>query len=542
MSSGELGVIHPRGEWGPPITGMIENNKDKIDLSYDDAISYLRGKELDFYHSIFPEVNDLDGFLAKIRELFKINEEDRKIFESFSNANLKRLLPDYKPPVFERGYTLNIIGDSQLIDFTFKSETVQSLNGKLYISIIPENAQLIKRLLNEGLKRKGYTTFNDTNNNISRNLNNILKLTEGQTSKNIGDVFTVTLDKKPINKSVKDFDVVKFALKKDGSGHWTKKELQKLYESNPKEIQKIREELTQSIKYIHDFLFKDYSKASEKMQKAMKTTWSELMGGKDTLQQDFFFEGENYTKTILGQVGEFSNRVLNEYLRLNASDKALPPKLIRIMGSDFEGGQQMHSDIEILLACGASVNQQTKNVSEDATIPVNTNAALVEPLFGQEVISPLVNYFAASDYNSLHSNLLDSFKKIFENNYYAAMNLNVSDKLKEVAQQMNTFYFFGGLHLVPASFILETLKNRSVNGRRPSFEISGGNVSSLTEEEYENKYKTNYIWRGKAGPEMIPSSDNYMLYKKDAASISISTSFSIPALLKSGRFRIFNAI
>lgn len=542
MSQGDLGVIHPRGEWGPPINAVIKNNKDKIDLSYDDAITYLRGKELDFYHSFFPEVNDLDTFLKKIRDLFDANHQDRIILDNFTNANLKKLLPDYKPPVFERGYVLNIIGDSSLIDFTFKSETVQILNGKLYVSVIPENAQLIKRLLNEGLKRKGYTAFDDTTNNISRNLNNILKLTEGQISKNIGDIFTVTIDKKPIKKNIKDFDVIKFATKKDGSGYWTKKELQELSQSNPKEIQKIREEIRQAVKYIHDFLFKDYSKASKKMQKAMKKTWTELMGGKDILQQDFFFEGENYTKTILGQIGEFGNRVFDEYLRLNASDEALPPKLIKIMGSDFQNGQQMHSDIEILLACGASVNQQTKNVSDDATIPVNTNAALVEPLFGQEIISPLVNYFAAKDYNSLHSNLINSFEKIFENNYYAAMNLNVSDELKDVARQMNTFYFFGGQHLVPASFILETLQTRSLNGKAPSFEVTGGNVGSYTEEEYEKKYKKHYIWRGEAGPEMYPSSENYELYQKDAASISISTSFSIPALLKSGRFRIFNAI
>ena len=152
MSQGQLGVIHPRGEWGPSIKAVIKNDKDKIDLSYDDAIEYLRGKELDFYHSFFPEVNDLDTFLQKIRELFNKNQQDRKILDGFTNANLKKLLPDYKPPVFERGYVLNITGDSTLIDFTFKSETVQILNGKLYVSVIPENAQLIKRLLNEGLK------------------------------------------------------------------------------------------------------------------------------------------------------------------------------------------------------------------------------------------------------------------------------------------------------------------------------------------------------------------------------------------------------
>lgn len=541
MSQGQLGVIHPKGEWGPPIKTIIKNDKDKIDVSYDDAIEYLRGKELEFYHSFFPEVNDLDTFLQKIRELFNKNQQDRKILDGFTNANLKRLLPDYKPPVFERGYVLNITGDSTLIDFTFKSETVQILNGKLYVSVIPENAQLIKRLLNEGLKRKGYTSFDDTNNNISRNLNNILKLTEGQTSKAIGDLFTVTIDKKPIKKDIKEFDVIKFASKKDGSGYWTKKELQELSKSNPKEIQKIREEIKQAVKYMHDFLFKDYSKASTKMQQAMKKTWSELMGGKDILQQDFFFEGENYTKIILGQIGEFSNRVFDEYLRLNASDKTLPPKLIQIMGSDFEHGQQMHSDIEILLACGASVNQQTKNVSDDATIPVNTNAALVEPIFGQGVISPLVNYFSAADYNSLHNDLLDSFEKIFQNNYYAAMNFNISDKLATVARQMNTFYFFGGQHLVPASFILETLQARNAKGKAPSFEVTGGNVSSYTEAEYENKYKRHYIWRGAAGPEMTASDENYALYQKNAASISISTSFSIPALLKSGRFRIFDS-
>lgn len=552
MSEGQLGVIHPRGSMGPPINALILNNKDNVSLSYQQAYDYLRGQELAFYHSFFPTVNDLESFLEKVRELFRKNEKDKAILDGLTNVNLKRFLPDYEPPVFERGYRLVIHGDSALIDFTkLNSENIEvDDNGQIYISVVPENAQFIKSILNKALGRKGengsrnkINAFDDSNNKITTNLSKMLRLTEQQQSKNITGALKVEVGTKPERKEIEVFDVVKFATKSNGSGYWTKKEMAELYKNkNSEEAKAAREEIKKAILYIHDFLFKDYNQASPKMQKAMKTVWNQLMGGRDILQQDFFFEGQNYTKIVLGQIGEFAHHVWTEYLRLNAEDKAIPPKLVQIIGSDFINGQQYHSDLEIMLACGAKVNQQTKNVNEDRKIPVNTNAALVEPLFGREIISPLVNYFAALDYQAEHGDLLKYFKQIFENDFYSAMNLNVSSKLNAVADQMNTFYFIGGRNLIPGSVIIETLQKRQQNNSGPQFEISGGAVEGYTEEDFEKKYKKHYIWRyekGGYGEEMVPSSFNTPLYQKDAAKISIQTSFSIPALLKSGNFRIF---
>ena len=548
--AGEIGVIHPRGEWGPSIDVSILNNKDSLDLSYEDAIDFLYNRELDFYHSIFPEGNSLEEFLKKIRDLFNVNENDKKIFNQFSNARLKRFLPDIKPPVFERGYELIVEGDSELIDFSFLESNFVKIEGtkKFWISVIPENVQIIKQVLNKGLQRKtgGFSNAFEDNDKITRNLENILKIGEGD-SKKIGDVFTVKISKNEEKNRYKEFDVIRFASKKNGEGYWTKKELEALRKNpNSPEAQQVLAEIKEANAYIKDFLFKNYNNASQNMKDAMNISWNSI-GGDDTLQNIFFFEGENYKKIVLGQIGEFSNLVLNNFLKLSADKNALPPKLIQIIGSDFsKSGQQYHSDIEILLACGASVNQQTKNIGEYKDIPVNTSADLVEPIFGEEVISPLVNYFAAKDYASLHSDLIDKFKEIFKQNFYAAMNFNVSDKLqiKEVAKQMNTFYFISGKHLVPGSEILKTLKDNQEIGKGPSFNISGKNIKGYTEEEFEKKYKTNYIWKYEDGSEqkgenMIPSSYNEPLYQKDLANISIQTSFSIPALLKSGNFRIF---
>lgn len=544
MSSGELGVIHTKSSYAPDLSVNISNGKDVVSINIQDAISHLREKELQFYHSFFPEVNTLEGFLAKIRELFKNNEEDRRIFENFTNANLQKFLPDYKPPVFERGYKITFIGDSKKINFEKlntqnDSVIVDVLKGEKNISIVPENAQIIKKLINIGLNRtQNFNAFKD-DDAISRNLNKLLSTNES--NKIIEDVFEIEIGDTPKRKEIEVFDVVKFASKSNGQGFWKKSDLAKLRKSdkNLPEVQAAIKEIKESIKYIKDFLFKDYNKASDNMKKAMDAAWNGIGGNKDVLAQDFFFEGENYKKIILGQIGEFGNLTWNYYLKNNRSDGAIPPKLMKIIGSDFEGGQQYHSDIEIMLACGADVNQQTKNINEESQIPVNTNASLIAPNFGDEFITPLVNLFANSDYSGA---TIDDFKKVLEKFYYAAMNLNINDQLKQ--KQMNTFYFIGGQHIVPASEILKTLDARP---KRPTFNISGGNVSKNSDEGYRKEFSNYFYWKYSSGAtgvtpdDMVSTNKNINAYNKAASNISIQTSFSIPALLKSGSFNIFSA-
>lgn len=544
MSSGELGVIHTKSSYAPDLSVSIVNGKDSMSINIQGAIAHLRDKELQFYHSFFPEVNSLEGFLKKVRELFEANEKDRQIFEGFTNANLQKFLPDYKPPVFERGYKITFIGDAQNINFEKlntqnDSIIVEVLKGEKSISVVPENAQIIKKIINAGLNRtQNFNAFRD-NDTISKNLAKLLSTNES--NKIIEDVFEVEVGDAPKRKEIEVFDVVKFASKSNGQGFWKKSDLAKLRKSdrNLPEVQAAIKEIKESINYIKNFLFKDYNSASDSMKKAMDSAWNGIGGNKDILAQDFFFEGENYKKIILGQIGEFSNLVLNYYLKNNRSNKAIPPKLMAIIGSDFENGQQYHSDIEIMLACGADVNQQTKNINEESQIPVNTNALLIAPNFGDEFITPLVNLFANSDYRGA---TIDDFKKVLEKFYYAAMNLNINDQLNQ--KQMNTFYFIGGEHLIPASEILKTLDVRT---KRPSFNISGGNVSKNSDQGYRENFSDYFYWKYPSGSvdvepdDMTSTEKNISAYNKAASSISIQTSFSIPALLKSGSFKIFSA-
>lgn len=553
---GDTGVIHTKSSYAPGLeVDLVSSNDSMIDLNT--AIGNLEAKELAFYHSIFKDVNSYNEFINKVRKIFADNENDMLIFKQFSNKNLQKLLPDYEPPVFERGYELTLIGDAATINLAevFDSDVISVINNKtLSISVIPQNASQIKRVLNTILKRRGGNKFKD-NDDITRNLKNILDLGEAG-SKTIEGLLEVSVSNKPIRKTNTVFDVVKFASKKKNkSEYWRKSDLKKLREMDPQslEVKDAIKEIKSALKNLKKFLFKDYGRASEKMQQAMDAAWNETggsnldKGGINVLSADFFFEGNNYEKIILGQIGEFGNLVFDKYLALH-NNSGLPPKLIQIIGSEIkkakEGGtgQQPHTDLEIMLACGANVNQQTKNIQDDSQIPVRTNAELISPLFGENFTTSIVNFFTNSDYKSTVGISLTDYIDILKDFYYAAMNLNINDNLDQ--KQMNTFYFIGGEHLVPASEILKTLEKRYQRDKKMEFVITGGRVPSLDDENYRKQFKEYRYWRYTKGTnrspdKMKPREDNMAAYASAAQKISIQTSFSIPALLKGGSFSIF---
>lgn len=529
-------VIHTKSSYVPSLHINVSNNADGIDLLYDMAYDYLRTQELIFYRSFFPEVSSYEQFIEKIRELFNKASEDRAIFEQFTQQNLASYVPQQQVPLVKRGYKVTIIGDSKTLDFSFKGENC-TMSGKAVIDVVPENIQLIKTLLNKSLGRssQSITAFKE-DSNVTSNLVSILEESLTKDS-SIGTFLKVTADGKGGRQKAEfsdEFDITKVSK-------WTKTELQDLLASGDKaQLEKVRQEVRKALNIMHNFLFKNYNKASENMKKAMDSTWNELFPrGSDVLTRDFFFEGKNYTKALTGQVGEFANKVFIKYLDAYRSS-ATSEALVNMIGSIFKGGQEPRSDLQIMLACGANINFQTKNVNTEHTIETNTTAALISENFGSDIIVPLVNYYANTS-SGRNPDILQSIEDLLSSRFYEAMNLNVRSGLDQF--QTNTFYFVGGNNIIPGSEIIQMLRMRVTN---PTFHITGGNVTSYDDEGYESGDPPTFIelgyWKypkGQNSGEMEVGPKNAPAFNTAAQSISISTSFSVNALVKTGNFEIF---
>ena len=539
-----VNVIHTNSTKAPDLSVHIVNNKDNTDALYSDAINYLKEQECKFYHQFFDEANDIDTFIRLMRELLNKNENDINCLKSFANYNLSTFMPDAKPRYFEQGHRIVLKGDAAKIDCNYTGTNFQ-MSGTIYIDIVPQNAQRIKHLLNVGLGRENWNIgkFDESNNKITRSLVKILE------QKRFGDLFVIeeSAQKPNGNPKLQEFDITtvsKYA--------YTKENLERLFKDPSKkdELSQLRMEARKSINEMKKFIYSKMGGTSPEFQEAVKETWKEIFPsmGEDVLLRNFFFEGENYIKALLGQSGEFFNQVLTRYM-----NKIVPqskPMLSQIIGSTIKGGQQPRSDLQIMLACGAQINFQTKNIDATTSIETNTSAELISKNFGVDLIDPLVNFYANASYEDTHRDIIPDIEKFLSSHFFQAMNLNIREGLYDLqnglgGSQTNTFYFIGGNNIVPASEIVQHLMNKPI---KPQFTITGGKVPNVyTDTGYAAGDPPNYIrlhyWKypkGHNDGEMEPWDANNPNFHRAASSISISTSFSVNALLDSGRFELFD--
>ena len=526
-------VIHTNSTYAPDLNVNITNDKGEIDALFDQAFNHLKEQELAFYHQFFSDVNDIDTFIQRIRDLLNKSENDMKCLKSFSNIQLSKYLPDRTPAYFEQGHRIILKGDAAKIDCNYTGENFK-MSGIIYIDVVPENAQRIKHLLNVGLGRTNkVTAFDENTNKITSNLVDMLR------KQRFGDLFTIQEATSPQSNPL----LTEFDIRTVSKAKYNKENIEQLLKdpSRKEEASKLRMEARKSLYAMRDFIFSKMSGTTPAFQEAVKETWKEIFPSvsDDILLRNFFFEGENYIKSLLGQGGEFFNDVIIRYL-----NKVVPndnPILVQIIGSSIKGGQQPHSDLQIMLACGANINFQTKNIDSQRRIETNTNAELIAKNFGNGVIVPLVNYYANASYSSTHGDIIPEIEELLSNRFFEAMNLNIREGLDNL--QTNTFYFVGGNNIIPGSEIIQHLRVSN-----PTFSITGGNVNSYTDFGYAAGDPPTFIelkyWKypkGQNHGKMIPWVKNEYDFNAAARSISISTSFSVSALINTGRFEIFNA-
>lgn len=534
MSKGENLLIHTDSAYAPGLSVYVGQGNYSLDDLYRDAYDNLRTAEVAFYHQFYSDVNTIDAFIERLRKLFEDAQQDAEYLKRFTNANLSKFLPNNPTFYFEQGYNIEMTGDVEKIALDFKGPSGY-MKGDLYLAINPENAQLIKHILNVGLKRRGNNQFQD-NDNITRDLVTILRDRKAE------GLFTIVASTSPQDKKDSNFDITNVS-KTEYNKENIDRMLKDTSAAGKERLSQLRMEARKSFYAMKNFLFSQISGASKEMQEAVEETWRQLFPsmGDDILLRNFFFEGENYAKALLGQGGEFYNNVLIKYI----GKKTQHPILAEIIGSELKGGQQPHSDLQIMIEVGADIgtpNFQTKNVNGKQNIKISTNAALIQNNFGDNVISALVNYYANTDYKTAHGDIIEDVKELLHERFFQAMNLNIAPQLDNM--QTNTFYFVGGDKIIPGSEIIQDIMNLSAI-ERPHFEISGSRVSpSLSNEEYEEHFTDYFYWKYpkgyNSGPEnMIATPKNPPAFAKAAASIAIKTSFNISTLINSGRFEIF---
>ena len=535
---GAMGVIHTDDAFAPMRDVAIDNKSEKdLEELFNKAKAYLEGEELKYYHQFFPQVSSLEEFLEEVRKLFDKNSIDGKIFKRFSNAELIHLLPKNELSKKEKFYAR-----SPKIRFIFEGaqDSIKIGDNEGWITVTPKNITIVKNYLNQALKRTEYGRF--SGEKLTNEFIDIFN------KDSVIDAYEITINDSP--EPIKTIqDDREFKIEQTFQPDWTKNYMKELRNSaNKEEADRVRELVKEALMKLKAFVFKDINEASTPLKLAMTNTWNELFPpGADVLTYDFFFEGTNYIKALIGQFGEFSRKVHDLYLQYYTHGRS-SHLMVDMIGSIFEGGQEPRSDLQIMLACGAKIGYQSKNIDNTTSIETNTTAALIEKNFGSEVTTALVNYFKNLTYQQkLGKKFIEDLEKIFADRFFQAMNLNVNSELDSI--QTNTFYFIGGDKIVPASRIIQTLWARE--NQKPSFTIHTAGIKGYSTAEYEAGDPAKFVelkyWHypkgiNSNGSKMILGDNNESDFQSAASRISISTSFSISALLNSGEFDIFRKI
>lgn len=538
MSTGQLGVIHTKSSYAPQLNISVLNNKYMIDGLFDLAYDHLVMEERKFYHQFFPDVNDIDTFLKRMRELLTKSQRDAECLRRCTHEELKDFIPK-EATVFERDWKILITGDIQKIMLKYQSTSqglTTTMNGQLYLKVVPENIGLIKKIINDILNRKGANKFKD-NDDATRNLINFIK-----NQKDTPSIFKIEGSDQSSAKAAprqEEFDITQVSKVK-----FTKDEVDKVLKSGDQEaISQLRMNMRTALYKMKDFLYSRISGGSNELKQAFNETWKQVFPsmGEDMLNRGFFFEGLNYRKSLLGAGGEFYNQVWIRYLNLLTNNKTIQAKII---GDTYVKGQQPHTDLQIMLDCGAVIGFQTKNIDETGSVDVKTNASLIASNFSStNLVDVLVNSYANTSYGDRAIKEIEEFLADY---FEYSMNLNVEKGLDEL--QTNTFYFISGNNIVPCSEIILHLKNRST---KPVFHISGANVEGYSDDEYEERigkkkrprFISLHLWKYPEGHNsglMVPGDNNANLFERAAKNISISTSFSVSSLLSSKRFELIN--
>lgn len=517
-----------------------EFNAFDIMNSFDAAYEYVRKQELDFYHSYF-DVNSYEAFIKELRSLFEKARGDGQRIKSLSNVGLKKIAPELSINT-KFSYKLMIKGDlCEKIPFELlNSDTVHVEGDPVYITLNIKSAQAIKNVINQEFGTHFHHRTSSGTRDLRRWFEQMLENTaEEEITKSLSDSVILTRQKTSDKDIIVSDELKGFLFAKDLSAEERQAYLRGDY--GPEARKQFQQEMGKALEQIKNFIFNSCLHVEEGtryginkinvLKDAATETWREIIKE----DSSFFFEGNNLSKSVLGNVGEFQLALQNKYVRMVLQQTN--NKLGRIIGSIIEDGrQEPRSDYQLIIELGGDVGNtivgiQSKNIGNGSMqkVKVNTDLGLIASNLDGSFVDAIVNSYFNTDILFETGNMTEYLIEYLNTFFWKGMNLNIGPDLNP--NHTNTFYWVGGTALVPASTIIKTLNKELITS--PEFAISKAAWIDKSDEEFltektddNDPLFTNY-WKGTWSSGWTATAENASIYEQLLVNTRIHTSFNM---------------
>lgn len=520
-----------------------EFNAFDIMASFDAAYEYARKQELAFYHSYF-DVNSYEAFIKELRSLFAKAEGDGQRIKNLSNAGLKQIpnVADALSINTKFSYKILIKGDlCEKIPFELlNSDTVHVKGDPIYITLNMNSTQAIKNVINKEFGTRFHYKTSHSTYDLRRWFELMLKdITKEEVTKKLSENIFLTRQKATEKDAVISDELKGFLFAKDLSAEERQAYLRGDY--GPEARRQFQQEMGKALEQIKDFIFNSCLKVDEGtrygvnkiniLKDAATETWREII----TKDSSFFFEGDNLSKSILGNIGEFQLALQDKYIRMVLHQTN--SKLGRIIGSIIEDGrQEPRSDYQLIVELGGDVGNtivgiQSKNIGNSSMqkVKINTDLGLVAPNLDDGFVDAIVNSYFNTDILFETGNMTEYLTEYLNTFFWKGMNLNIGPGLNPT--HTNTFYWVGGSTLVPASTIIKALNKELITN--PEFTISKAAWIDRSDQEFVTETTedgdplfTDY-WNGTWSSGWTATKENASIYEQLLLNTRIHTSFSM---------------
>ena len=546
---------------------------------YMRAIDHARSKELAFYHSIFPNVSDYESFMRELRKLLNdCNKVGEKI-DRLSNISFKG---DYYFPTSSQQFDYVVIIDATDLNRygiemeEISTDTFTFEGGKYYFNMnVLKDLKFVKRIINK-IKQvpqeyeENYQPFHrshirtttpfkessEATEALQKYIDKELEEIAGEEVQILSKEISkgVTLTKTPIGEETVVEGTGRTSAADLPMNKMTGTQINDLIKSGDPEKIAIATKARQDVK---NFLMKRLEINCDPLfAKAFHIAWSKL-------NEDFFFEGRNLVKGVLGNPGEFALDLVLNYANLKAGQYG-NVALSGIIGDIVKGNRgQPRSDYECLVAIGEGdevgyIGMQVKNydTSRFNDIEVNTDLGLMAPNLGEDITTSLANYkFNASIANEL-GNMSGMFKDYLDKFIWRALNFDVNPNL--MPEHTNTFYFLGGNKLIPVSEFMMSLGNPGGKKNlaeeyisdkkeiieKPETTVTGLDRGKITDEKYAEGEPPLFVkyWLGNEDIGWKPSSSNEGEFQNLLAGVRINSVLKFASFLnvhQKGRYDMY---
>ena len=545
---------------------------DSIIQDYKEAYDYAKAREIAFYQKFFPGVTEYEVFIEKMREIFDKADRAGQKISQLKNASLKKdyIIKNDKETINYK-ITLTKEGFEKVNSGRWKTDGLIIESEPLYLSLDKTaDIEIMKKTINyiKGIAPEFEEKFNPFNRKHIRNtsyfkpgsldtkaletwLRDELDMENGIFEKELIQGVTISAD--PPSGGNGSSTTQTFSEKLNAKdlpfSRYTATEINAALASGDKEMKK---KATQAVEDVHNFLLNrlDISENDKLLKEAFDLAWGKV-------DKDFFFEGDNLIKGVLGTPGEFALDIALNYAALAA--KNFSGKLGQIVGDVVRNGRgQGRSDYEIMVSLGADMGRdekigiQVKNVDAAGydDIEVNTDLGLMLPNLGENVVTSIANYQFNASIASMVGNMKGFLSKYLNNYIWRGLNFNVKEDLDP--GNTNTFYFLGGDKLIPVSEIIYRLYNNKKLGseytadklmKTPETTVSGLTRGKDTDASFEvgEPPKFTRYWHGNKDIDWEPDPENQALFQSLLMGIRVKSSLNFASFLQvsGGNYEIF---